>query len=261
MHVDELTTNPRKGDGRIEYQPDALLTVANAPQYFNRAHLRRKEDALSYNNQFPASSLLAIPVTATPATPAQQIAPSVFKTPTMVNLPSGQYSSQIIDVAVAVQNGQVVGIDCFHQLTDSSGRTYHMRFRYYAPHEVDALVETVASYGLTGSLGALLQGLQESVDVTPKAPPSNYMYIAQRTLHATTLTATVSSSTTTLPETYTPIDGSSTTASSPTPCKGGGLSSRRKFGSKQPTMSRQKATLLSEDDEDDDDDWLNEDED
>ena len=216
---------------------------------------------MSNNNKQTASSLLAIPVTATPATPAQQIAPSVFKTPTMVNLPSGQYSSQIIDVAVAVQNGQVVGIDCFHQLTDSSGRTYHMRFRYYAPHEVDALVETVASYGLTGSLGSLLQGLQESVDVTPKAPPSNYMYIAHRTLQATTQTTAVSSTTTTSPTTATPVTGSSTTANPLTSCKGGGLSSRRKFGSKQPTMSRQQATLLSEDDEDDDDDWLNEDED
>jgi hypothetical protein len=36
--VDELTTNPRKGDERIAHQPDALLTVTNAPQYFIRAH-------------------------------------------------------------------------------------------------------------------------------------------------------------------------------------------------------------------------------
>ena len=40
--VDELTTNSRKGDERMEHQPDAFLTVTNAPQYFNRAPWRRK---------------------------------------------------------------------------------------------------------------------------------------------------------------------------------------------------------------------------
>ena len=216
---------------------------------------------MSYNNQFSASSLLATTVTATPTTPAQQVATSAFLLPKVTNLPAGHYDSLIIDVAEACQNGQVVGLDCFHQLTDAVGTTYHVRFRHYAPHEVDALVATMCSYGLTGSLGILLQGLQESVDVAPKGGSSAYLSIAHRALQATTQTATASSSVTTQPTTATPATGSSTTACPPTPCKGGGLSSRRKFGSKQPTMSRQKATLLSEDDEDDDDDWLNEDED
>ena len=208
----------------------------------------------------PAGSLLATPVTASSVTSAQQTATPAFKLPTIGNLPIGHYESEIVDVADAVQNGQVVGLDCFHQLTDSSGSTYHMRFRYYAPHEVDALVKAVASYGLSGSLGNLLQGLQESVDVAPKAPPSNYMYIAHRTLQATTQTTAASLPTTTQTTTATPATGSFATASPPTPCKGVGLSSRRKLGSKQPAMSRQRAALLSEDDADEFDDFLDEDE-
>ena len=209
----------------------------------------------------PAGSLLATSVTASSVTSAQQTAPPVFKTPTTGNLPAGHYDSLITDVADAVQNGQVVGVDCFHELTDPNGTTYRVRFRYYAPHEVDALVKAVASYGLSGSLGNLLQGLQESVDVVPKAPPSNYMYIAHRTLQATTQTTAASLSTTTQTTTATPATGSSATASPPTPCKGVGLSSRRKFGSKQPTMSRQRTVLLSEDEDDEFDDFLDDDDD
>lgn len=215
---------------------------------------------MSNNIPFNAGSLLATPVSPAPVAPAQQVATPIFQLPTPGNLPAGHYLSEILKVDDAVQNGQVVGVDCFHQLTDSSGSTYHMRFRYYAPHEVDALVKAVASYGLSGSLGNLLQGLQESVDVAPKAPPSNYMYIAHRTLQATTQTTAASLPTTTQTTTATPATGSSATASPPTPCKGVGLSSRRKLGSKQPTMSRQRTVLLSEDEDDEFDDFLDEDE-
>jgi hypothetical protein len=51
-----------------------------------------------------------------------------------------------------------------------------------------------------------------------------------------------------------------TIASPPTSRKGVDLSSRRKLGSKQPAMSRQRAALLSEDDADEFDDFLDEDE-
>lgn len=216
---------------------------------------------MSTTTIFPAGSLLATPVTASSVTPTQQVATSAFLLPTANNLPTGHYESKIVEVNDAVQNGQVVGVDCFHDLTDSYGTNYRVRFRYYAPREVADLAQKIGSYGLSGSLGSLLQGLQESVDVAPKGGSSGYLSISHRTLQATTQTIAVSSSTTTSPITATPVTGSSTTASPPTPCKGGGLSSRRKFGSKQPTMSRQQAILLSEDDEDDDDDWLNEDED
>jgi hypothetical protein len=209
---------------------------------------------MSYNNLFPASSLLGTPVVSTPVASAQQNATPTFDLPKIGILPVGHYDSVIVDVAEAIQNGQVVGVDCFHQLTGSSGITYRVRFRHYAPKEVEELVEAVASYGLEGSLGSLLQGLKESVDVAPKGQTSNYMHIAHRTSQLADQTTAPTSPITTTGD-------APTIASPPTPCKGGGLSSRRKFGSKQPTMSRQQAILLSEDDEDDDDDWLNEDED
>lgn len=121
-------------------------------------------------------------------------------------------------------------------------------------------MKAVASYGLSGSLGNLLQGLQESVDVAPKAPPSNYMYIAHRTLQATTQTTAASLPTTMQPTTATPATGSSATANA-LPRKTGGLSSRAKLGSQHKPSMSQRTLLISEDDDDDEDDLLDEDED
>ena len=211
---------------------------------------------MSKNNNLTAGSLLATPVTASSVTSAQQTAPPVFKTPTTGNLPAGHYDSLITDVADAVQNGQIVGVDCYHELIDSDGTNYRIRFRYYAPSEVADLAQKIGSYGLSGSLGNLLQGLQESVDVAPKAPSSNYMYIAHRTLQATTQTTAASLPTTTQTTTATPATGSSTTGNALSR-KATGFTSHAKLGNRHKPSTSQRMSLISEDE---DDDFLDEDE-
>jgi hypothetical protein len=215
---------------------------------------------MSTKTKFPAGSLLATSVTASSVTSAQQTAPPVFKTPTTGNLPAGHYDSLITDVADAVQNGQIVGVDCYHELIDSDGTNYRIRFRYYAPREVADLAQKIGSYGLSGSLGSLLQGLQELVDVAPKGGSSGYLSISHRTLQSTTQTTAASLSTTMQPTTATPATGSSATANA-LPRKTGGLSSRVKLGSQHKPSMSQRTLLISEEDDDDEDDLLDEDED
>ena len=181
------------------------------------------------------NSLLAMPVSAS-AAPVQQ---SSYVLPQVGKLPVGNYESIIYDVAEATQNGQIVGVDCYHQLTDSSGKQYRVRFRYYAPKEVDALAETLASYGLSGSLGSVLMRLQENVTVAPRAGSTTYLAISSRSLS--------------VPQTTTPNSAVNSTASnSPSARQKGGLALGSKRGAQSPMPSHQRRELLADDAEDDD---------
>ena len=195
-----------------------------------------------------AGDLLATPISVS-AAPVQQSSNSTYILPRVGKLPAGNYQSVIYDVTEAVQNGQIVGIDCYHELTDSGGNKYHVRFRYYAPKEVDALAETLASYGLTGSLGSVLMGLQETVTVAPRAGSTTYLAISSRSfqvIQTTTPDSTVDST---------------TAASLPTKKKGG-LVLRCKRGTRPSMPSQERISLLADDEEDDDefDDFLDDNE-
>ena len=181
-----------------------------------------------------ACSFLNTPISTSSAQPSAQ----AVVLPYVGNLAGGQYTSEIVAVYDAVQNGAIVGIDCTHKLTDSSGKTLLVKFRYFAPSEVNALIAVLAGYGLTGNIGTVLTGLQETVNVVPRPGSNRYMSISQRTLMCNTATVTVST------------QGAS--LNNMTNRKSGGLTSRLsgRHGSKP--VQAQRQSLLSEEDDDDD---------
>jgi hypothetical protein len=101
--------------------------------------------------------------------------------PLVGNLPSGKYKSEIVAVENAVHNGVIVGIDCTHKLTDIGGNSFKVKFRFFAPNDVETLAKMLDLYGCTGTIGDGLYGLQETVYVAPR-PNSRYMSIIHRVL-------------------------------------------------------------------------------
>ncbi len=100
-------------------------------------------------------------------------------------LSAGVYHSEILSIADAVQNDAPVGVDFVHRLTDAGGASYMVKFRVYAPHDLQNLVSIFASYGLSGTLDQVCLGLQEEVEIAPKAG-SVYMHIKKRRLAPST---------------------------------------------------------------------------
>ena len=156
-------------------------------------------------------------------------------------LPAGAYHSEILSIVDAVQSDAPVGVDFVHQLTDAGGASYTVKFRVYAPHELQNLLAVFAGYGLSGSLDQVCLGLQEEVEIAPKAG-SSYLHIVRR--HLSLLTN---------PQ---PLTSDTTEASSPT-------TKPRKRGicvGKHPASSRPSPqALLGENDDDEFDDFLDED--
>ena len=203
---------------------------------------------------FSTGSLLATQISSTPDNSSAQGNLTSFTLPKIGSLPIGSYDSIIADVSEAVQNGQVVGIDCFHELTDASGNVYRVRFRFYE-HEVNDLCNTLASYGLSGSLGSLLKGLHEIVDVKPKPGNSMYMHIAGRSLNVGK--TPVAMSTVSSGQADTPKESSIAKTK-----KKGGLVERLQRRPRPQSVTRQALDLLADEDEDDDfDDFLEDDDD
>lgn len=133
-------------------------------------------------------------------------------------LPVGSYESKIVEITDAVQNGVLVGIDCTHELIDSNGKVYCVKFRFFAPEDIQHLKATLRSYNLSGTLGSALMGLTESVDIAPRPGSAKYVWIANRSLRVTTSTNTQSLPTPT------------SSASSSPHRKGISLSNRAKLG-------------------------------
>ena len=94
----------------------------------------------------------------------------------------GHYSSQIISVADAMKDGTVMGIDCIHKLTNLEGKTFMVKFRYFVPRDTDNLINTLKAYGMTGSVGDALTGLQENIEIAQRPGSDRYVYIAKRSL-------------------------------------------------------------------------------
>lgn len=164
--------------------------------------------------------------------------------PYVGNLAGGQYTSEIVAVVDAVQNGAVVGIDCTHKLTDSSGNTLLVKFRYFAPSDIEALAKVLAEYGLKGGIGAALMGLQETVDIAPRPGSNRYLCIAHRVLLSNTASVTA------------PTQGTSVANTS---ChKKGGVLSRHSRNPMSKSLSHTKS-LLDADDDSEFDDFLDED--
>lgn len=96
-------------------------------------------------------------------------------------LPAGTYESEILSVADAIQNDNVIGIDCIHKLTNPEGKSFLVKFRLFAPRDIDELIQKLQSYGLAGSIGDALTGLKEDLDIAQRSN-SRYVYIASRSL-------------------------------------------------------------------------------
>jgi len=95
-------------------------------------------------------------------------------------LPSGEYNSQILSTNDVFKNGIVIGIDCIHKLTDIQGNVFVVKFRLFTPYDTEALIQKLSSYGLTGTVGDALVGLEETVEIKLKPQSSQYMHIASR---------------------------------------------------------------------------------
>lgn len=171
-------------------------------------------------------------------TPEMQAAAQAIL-PYINNLPAGKYTSEIVDVAEAVQKGDVVGIDCTHKLTNADGNIWLVKFRFFDPIDTENLIQVLASYGLSGNIGSALMGLRETVDIAPRPNSVRYMYIAERKQFSESESSFSSSV-------------SSTSTLSP---KRGGLSSRLSRRSNKPTQTARQTLISDIDDEDDSDDW------
>lgn len=212
---------------------------------------------MSPNTNFSAGSLLATPISSIPGNSTAQGTHTTFILPKIGSLPAGCYESVIADVTEAMQSDQVVGIDCFHELTDASGHAYRVRFRFYE-HEVNGLCDTLASYGLAGSLGSVLKGLSEIIDVKPKPGNSMYMHIAGRSLKV--MKTPVAVSTVSSGQADAPKESSAMATTKIK--KKGGLVERLQRHPRPQSVTRQALDLLADEDEDDEfDDFLEDDDD
>ena len=164
--------------------------------------------------------------------------------PYVGNLAIGQYSSKIIAVDDAIQNGVLVGIDCIHELTDSNGNSVAVKFRFFAPTEVESLKNILSSYGMTGKLSSALIGLQETVNINYRPKSTRYLYISNRALSTSSASPTAAAS-----------SNSSCTQSSTQ--SGRGASRIGGNHSLTPVKSSivSKPNLLRDDENDDDDDF------
>ena len=177
-------------------------------------------------------SILSTPIT---ASTIHNNVPSTIL-PLATQLPLGNYKSEIVSVSDAIQNDEIIGIDCVHRLTNSDGSEYLVKFRFFAPKDIQSLIDILAGYGLTGNLGSALLGLKENVTIVPRPRSAKYVHISNRNL------------------------ASSTVSSSPPAKKASLASNRGHLCSKthSSSTSSQRATLLDDDDSEFDD-FLDED--
>lgn len=104
--------------------------------------------------------------------------------PTIQNLSTGKYTSEILDVKDIVNtDGGLEALDFYHKLVDSNGNNLWVRFRYYK-HEFAALAEELAKYPGVNTWQSTI-ALREDITVTPKAT-GNYMRISSRSASVVT---------------------------------------------------------------------------
>ena len=156
-------------------------------------------------------------------------------------LPVGSYQSEIVAVAEAMQNGECVGIDCTHLLTNSAGKQYLVKFRLFAPYDIKEVAKTLKSYGLSGDMESALVGLKESLEIAPRPNSAKYVFISDRNMQ-------------------TAQSDESLSQEKPPRKKGGLMTSRRASPySSYSSPTRSKNALHAEDEEDDDNDDDNDD--
>ena len=108
--------------------------------------------------------------------------------PTVQNLIADNYISKIMDVQeVTDVNGQLLALDFYHMLTDSSGNTIGVRFRYYE-NELPLLASSLKQYSQLQTWQDTI-GLQEHITVSAKAS-GNYLKISARSAPTVTAAST-----------------------------------------------------------------------
>ena len=107
--------------------------------------------------------------------------------PTVQNLMPGNYISKIMDVQeVTDPNGQLLALDFYHTLTDSSGNIVNVRFRYYEK-ELPSLASSLKQYSQLQTWKDTI-GLQEQITISAKAS-GNYLKISTRSALTVTTTS------------------------------------------------------------------------
>lgn len=162
--------------------------------------------------------------------------------PIAQNLMAGYYLSKIMDVQEVIDtNGQLLALDFYHMLTDSSGNIVNVRFRYYEK-ELPSLASSLKQYSQLQTWKDTI-GLQEQITISAKAS-GNYLKISTRS--ALTVTTTSAN----------PINATAQQAHTPKKVGLGGRLNRRPS-----SVQSENIKKFFEDDEDEDfEDFLDEEE-
>lgn len=96
-------------------------------------------------------------------------------------LPTGAYLSKILSVDEGIYQEKPF-LDCTHEITAPNGEVKHVKFRFFAPTETDALFQKLAEYKLVGTVAEVLVGLEENIIIAPRPNSAKYVYISQRAL-------------------------------------------------------------------------------
>lgn len=101
-----------------------------------------------------------------------------YELPTHNNLDEGIYASRIKDIEVIKADSKMTAVDCYHELEDSKGDVFYIRFRFFDERGgVKELVSVFRKYGFANFADAI--GVEETVTVAHKAN-SSYLYISSR---------------------------------------------------------------------------------
>ena len=108
-----------------------------------------------------------------------------YALPTCNCLSPGKYVSILHEIRNVEQQNitskkEIVGLDCYHELTDSTGKILKMRFRYYASsYQVEEVAQVLEHYGFEGKIGDV-KDLKENVILSRSGENSDYLYISAR---------------------------------------------------------------------------------
>ena len=96
-------------------------------------------------------------------------------------LATGSYTSKILAVDEGIYQEKPY-LDCIHELTDPNGEVKHVKFRFFATVDTDALFKKLADYKLVGTVADVLVGLEENITIAPRPGSTKYVYISDRAL-------------------------------------------------------------------------------
>ena len=101
-----------------------------------------------------------------------------YELPTPNNLGAGTYNSRIKDIEVFDSSSKITAVDCYHELENSKGEVFYIRFRFFAERGgVKELISVFRKYGFVNFSEAI--DIEEVVEIKNKEN-SSYLAIVSR---------------------------------------------------------------------------------